>query len=146
MKRFFKKFFIVTGMLSLFASPSSHSCAAVSNPANLHETALSEAAYAGDLRDQYRLGLNYLFNKNLNKQADAFFWIHSAADQGYAPAQFLLAWMLAKGIGGVEKDPGSSHNWLELAAKNGNKDAQEVLKGENFDKFIGVLKEGIKNN
>lgn len=144
MKHFLKNIFIITGAITLSSSLYNCACAADFNQNNLQEPALFEAAKAGDLRDQYRLGLEYLFNEKLNKQADAFFWIHSAADQGYDSAQFILAWMLAYGIGGVEKDSNSSRDWLELAAKNGNKNAQAVIKGEEFDKIIDNIKKSFK--
>lgn len=105
-------------------------------PANMR--ALMKSAAAGEPGAQYDLACIYLFNPYFINGKDAWFWMHNSADMGYAKAQFLLAYMLARGIG-CEKNVQSSRDWLQLSAKNGNENARKVLAGESFELAISKM-------
>lgn len=58
--------------------------------------------------------------------AEAAKWYRKAADQGHAPAQYLLAVAFANGRG-VTKDGAEAVKWYRKAAERGHKDAQAAL-------------------
>ena len=59
-------------------------------------------------------------------EAEGAAWMRKAAEQADARAQYLLASLLANGIG-VEKDLVQARFWLELAAAQGNPEARKLL-------------------
>ena len=73
----------------------------------------------------FQLGSNYLATNDAN---EAFQWYLRAAVLGHAGAQYNLGLMCLKGEG-VSKNAFAGLNWIELAAGNGDKGAQELLEG-----------------
>ena len=57
----------------------------------------------------------------------AFHWFETAAEKGYARAQFNLAVMYEKGIG-VATDKSKALMWYRKAAAQGNQEARKRLK------------------
>ena len=58
--------------------------------------------------------------------AEVITWVHRAAEQGYAPAQYLLG--IAYEIGRVvPRDYAEAVRWYRLAAEQGDADAQSTL-------------------
>jgi S1-C subfamily serine protease len=57
---------------------------------------------------------------------EAVKWYRKAAEQNYAPAQFMLGLCYAQGRG-VAKDYVESYKWTLLAASQGDKDAKETM-------------------
>lgn len=92
---------------------------------------LREAA-AGEPAAQYQLACTYLKNPENYGGEKVFFWMHNAADVGYAPAQFMLSWMAHYGAG-MDKNEESAREWLNVAAKNGDANAKKVLTGSAYD-------------
>ncbi len=73
----------------------------------------------------FKLGSRYAVAKDANR---AFQWYLRAAVLGHTGAQYNLGLMCLKGEG-VSRDALAGLNWIELAADNGNKGAQELLRG-----------------
>jgi uncharacterized protein len=100
------------------------------------ETAISEwtpLAEQGDVRAQYRLGMFYSYYSQMSDflglgelypYGTGYKWIKRAAEQGHFPAQNRLGRLYLHGWD-VKKDKVYAHMWLNLAAYNGNKDAQK---------------------
>jgi serine protease Do len=57
---------------------------------------------------------------------EAVKWYRKAAEQNYAPAQFMLGLCYAQGRG-VAKDYVESYKWTLLAAGQGDKDAKKIM-------------------
>ena len=70
----------------------------------------------------YHHGLGGI-QKDLNK---AFHWAKRAAKQRYAPAQYVLAAMYAKGEG-TQQDLHKAFRWVKKAAEQGHTTAQYQL-------------------
>lgn len=75
---------------------------------------------------QLTLGRMYLQGSVKQDPVKAYNWILKAAEQNNADAQITLGEMYAAGIG-VKKDIKTSIQWLLKAAKNGHKEAIELL-------------------
>ncbi len=73
----------------------------------------------------FKLGSRYAVAKDTNR---AFQWYLRAAVLGHTGAQYNLGLMCLKGEG-VSQDALAGLNWVELAADNGNKGAQELVRG-----------------
>jgi hypothetical protein len=73
----------------------------------------------------FKLGSSYAVAKDTNR---AFQWYLRAAVLGHTGAQYNLGLMCLTGEG-VSRDALAGLNWVELAADNGNKGAQELLRG-----------------
>jgi TPR repeat protein len=88
-----------------------------------------QAAESGDTGAQFFLGGYYLVpeesGRDVNPQKGVVF-LKKAANQGFAPAQQLLAQCLSEGIG-VEKDVFQSVEWNKKAAEQGLAEAQYEL-------------------
>ena len=54
------------------------------------------------------------------------YWLEQAAWSGHSQAQFLLAALFKKGLGG-QKDIPEAWAWLKRSGQNGNKEAEAVL-------------------
>jgi TPR repeat protein len=54
-------------------------------------------------------------------------WFRKAADQGFAPAQILLAAMYINGQGVPKKNYAEAVKWVRLAADQSNPQAQAAL-------------------
>ncbi len=87
-----------------------------------------KAAADGDPLGQALLGELLLSGRaGVEKnEAEGAAWIRKAAEQGDARAQYVLASVLANGVG-VAKNPVQARFWLELAAAQGHADARKVL-------------------
>lgn len=87
-----------------------------------------KAAADGDPLGQALLGELLLFGRaGVEKnEAEGAAWIRKAAEQGDAKAQYVLAGVLANGVGAA-KDPIQARFWLELAAAQGHADARKVI-------------------
>lgn len=88
----------------------------------------SQAAEAGHLDATYDLG--FLFDKPSDGKTNykaAFHYYSVAAQHGHATAQARLGFLYLRGRG-VPKDQNTGIYWLERSAKNGDKDAAEVLR------------------
>lgn len=89
---------------------------------------LNRAAQAGFSHAQYNLAGRYLRGETVPKNlATAQKWLTRAAEQGYAPAQSLLALMRFTGKGAgqnAEPDEAEAAFWWSLAAEAGNKGAK----------------------
>ena len=73
----------------------------------------------------FKLGSRYAVAKDANR---AFQWYLRAAVLDHSGAQYNLGLMCLKGEG-VSQDALAGLSWIELAADNGNKGAQELLRG-----------------
>ncbi len=73
----------------------------------------------------FKLGSRYAVAKDANR---AFQWYLRAAVLDHSGAQYNLGLMCLKGEG-VSQDALAGLSWVELAADNGNKGAQELLRG-----------------
>jgi hypothetical protein len=88
------------------------------------------AAERGDADYQYQLGDMYLRGKGFigedvpQDYAQAVHWFGLAAEQGDKHSQYKLGAMYAIGKG-IEQDDVSAHMWLNLAAAQGDDDAQK---------------------
>lgn len=93
---------------------------------------LNKAAQAGFPHAQYNLAGKYLRGETVPRDmATAQKWLTRAAEQGYAPAQSLLALMRLTGKGGGkderqtgEPDEAEAAFWWSLAAEAGNRGAK----------------------
>lgn len=87
-----------------------------------------KAAADGDPLGQALLGELLLFGRAgmAKNEAEGAAWMRKAAEQADARAQYMLASLLANGLG-VDKDPVQARFWLELAAAQGNPEARKVL-------------------
>jgi hypothetical protein len=89
---------------------------------------LETDAKRGNLEAQTKLGLRYaLGSSGLSKDpVEAMKWFRSAAEQGFAEAQYCLGIRYYDGVD-VVKDVGEGIKWLHKAAEQGNAAAQSNL-------------------
>lgn len=87
----------------------------------IEPAALQGNGYAERLGDFYAAGLGV--TKNSRLAAD---WREKTAKRGIVSAQVKLRKMYLNG-GGIKKDPGRAHYWIERAAFEGNAEAQFLL-------------------
>lgn len=87
-----------------------------------------KAAAAGDPLGQTLFGEFLLFGRAgvVKDEREGVAWVRKASEQGDARAQYLLAGLLANGVG-TEKDFVQSRFWLELAAAQGHAEARKIL-------------------
>ncbi len=73
------------------------------------------------------IGVAYMLCEDVPQvDAKVVQWVHNAAEQGYAPAQYLFG--LAYEVGGVvPRDYAEAVKWWRLAAEQGDADAQSNL-------------------
>lgn len=98
----------------------------VSQDEKAAEVWLALAAEQGHRRSQYQLGLHCLGGK----ESDSIwgrYWLEQSAWADYSEAQFLLAALFKKGLGG-QKNLSEAWAWLKRAVQNKNKDADTALK------------------
>ena len=89
--------------------------------------ALLQAARAGDVEAQYKLGIAYEYGEfDVHDPAEAFQWIKKAAEQGHGHAQVKLSDYYESGIAGPP-DFTASYSWAEKAALQGIVPAQKRL-------------------
>ena len=103
---------------------------------------MGAAARANHPLAQVELGLMHergQFVKRDSKRAVA--WFQRAAEQEFAPGQFLLALALAKGRG-TRKDDKAAHDWGKRAAERGYGEAQLWL-GYRYFKGVGVKRSRV---
>ena len=95
-------------------------------------------AEKGDARCQVVVAFRYMIgNRDLNETVH---WVRKAADQGYPPAWFLLAWMYDNpclGVPDVGQDLNEAASWYRKAAEQGYAPAQFNL-GVMYDMGEGV--------
>jgi len=92
---------------------------------------LSEAAERGDASAQYILGRMQTDESRADDgvphdNAAGVRWLRKAADQGYAPAQFVVGWASRAGEGGTGDDAQAA-DWFRKAAEQGHALAQAAL-------------------
>ena len=90
---------------------------------------LTEAAEAGLVHAQYKLGKIYRDGRGVEKDALlAAAWLTRAAEQGSdAASSYALGALLLTGGEGLAKDILSALNWLRRSAEDGNQYAQYQL-------------------
>ncbi len=76
---------------------------------------LEQAAKLGDAESQYLLGLHYKIDGEVTKEGVN--WFRKSAEQGYAPAQEMIADLFQYGIG-VNRYPDQAKKWLSKAIEN----------------------------
>ncbi len=87
-----------------------------------------EAARAGDMESQFRLGRMYEKGDGVSKDLEAALRLYrQAGEKGHAGAQRRVAAAYAFGLGGVKKDEGEARKWLTRAAEGGDTRAQKQL-------------------
>jgi TPR repeat protein len=84
------------------------------------------SAQAGDLQSQYNLALllKGVQNGPVDEERSAF-WLVTASELGFGPAQVDLAISYVKGAG-VEVDNAEAYKWALLATSNGDERAQTI--------------------
>lgn len=100
-----------------------------------------EAASTGDAEAQYEIA-SLLVSENDENSAqaeEAVKWLHKAAEQGHAAAQYALGRSYMKGIG-VKQDYHHGLKWLMLSARQDNPYAANYL-GLAFRKGLGVVQD-----
>lgn len=75
---------------------------------------------------------------------EALKWFKKSAAAGYGPAQVELSFMLKEGIGGTANLV-EAHKWASLAASNGGKVPQDLLKGIEQKMTTTEIEESKKN-
>ena len=88
----------------------------------LHAIILEKAKH-GDPNAQYSYALEV--SKKKPEQAD--YWMRKAAEQGLAPAQFILGAGLVEGLDGRKIDVAEGRRWMLLGANQDFADAQTIL-------------------
>ena len=89
---------------------------------------------AVEARAQTRVGVYYLYGLGIPQDTvEAVKWFRKAAEQGYAHAQYHLAWCYNKGEG-VEQNIGEAVKWFRKAAEQGSAFAQYELDVSKNDK------------
>jgi TPR repeat protein len=88
-----------------------------------------QMAELGDAAAQHALGMMFLNGSNTLTQdnAKAVMWFRMAADQECASSQFNLGLCYAHGDG-VPQDFEKATKWWQIAAENGNAQAEERLR------------------
>ena len=88
----------------------------------------AKAAADGDPLGQALFGELLVFGRAgvEKKEAEGAAWIRKSAEQGDAGAEYILASLLANGVG-VDKDFAQSRFWLELAAAQGHVEARKIV-------------------
>lgn len=87
-----------------------------------------KAANQGDAVAQYHVGQMYTEGKGVaQSEQNAAVWYAKSAEQGYAPAQSYLGVLYLFGIEGIEKNHEKAMSLLDKAAKQGDKQAIQLL-------------------
>jgi len=81
-------------------------------------------AAAGDVVAQYSLGSVLYYGTT--ETAEGVSWIRRAADQGYAPAQFVMGQLYDFGFG-VSQDDAQALGWYRKAADHGSPAGQRAV-------------------
>ena len=84
-------------------------------------------ALLGDPSHQYRAGKAYM-DYRVGAFSPAAKWFERAASQGHARSQFEIGLHYAYGCG-VEQDLAKAEEWLLMAVRNGQVEAELSLKG-----------------
>ena len=71
---------------------------------------------------------NYVNDTKANTEK-GISYLNKSAEQGYAPAQYMLGVCYAEGRG-VEKAPEKAKEWYEKAAANGHEEAKQAIENE----------------
>lgn len=96
-------------------------------PQSAKIAAIIEAAEAGDVSAQFRLGMAYAKGEGVPKDGvEAAIWFRRAAEQGHAAAQYSLGVMYDKGRG-VPQDYAVAAKWYGRASEQGHISAQYNL-------------------
>jgi hypothetical protein len=100
-------------------------------------------AYIGDSDAQIKLAMAYATGEGATEDdAQAFEWIHKAAEQGNSEAQFVLGLIYDMGKG-VSEDDAQAAEWYRKAAEQGHAKAQVIL-GIAYYKGEGVPKDLVQ--
>lgn len=92
---------------------------------------LTKSAKQGNVDAMYQLGNAYTFGNDTPKlvvdaDVEAAQWYFKAAKAGNAEAQYSLGLLFMAGKG-VERNNQEANYWMQLAAKNGHKDASSYV-------------------
>jgi uncharacterized protein len=88
---------------------------------------IKKAAEGGSSEAQNKLGLAYLWGKDVPTDAnEAFKWFQKSADQSNANSQFWVGSMQTSGLG-TRKNPEEGLKWILKSANQDNGDAQLFL-------------------
>ena len=92
---------------------------------------LSKSARQGNVEAMYQLGNAFTFGNETPRlvadaDVEAAQWYYKAAKAGNADAQYSLGLLFMAGKG-VEKNDKEATYWMQLAAKNGHKDATNYI-------------------
>ena len=104
-------------------APTPTSTSVVAGPLAPRNVSLEQAAQSGDLTAQYELGLQRLA---AGRTQDGVRLLRTAADRGFAMAQYRLAKLYERGEG-VQADLAVARQWTERAAAAGNRRAMHDL-------------------
>ena len=87
----------------------------------------TRGAKAGDVTDQYNLGLAYGKGEGVAANfTESFKWFKIAAENGHSDSMYFVGGFYLSGTG-IERNPLESEKWMLKAAQRGNKDAQQAL-------------------
>ena len=111
---------------------------------------LKTLAKQGNTFAQFQLGSQYRKKGTKKNTKTAFQWIKKSAEQGYAPAQGLLAMMYSSGEG-TEKNPTLAFHWMKKSVKQGYAPDQHELgkmyhSGEGTEKNIHLAFHWMKKS
>lgn len=92
---------------------------------------LTKSAKQGNVDAMYQLGNAYTFGNDtprlvVDADVEAAQWYFKAAKAGNAEAQYSLGLLFMAGKG-VERNNQEANYWMQLAAKNGHKDASNYV-------------------
>lgn len=92
---------------------------------------LTKSAKQGNVEAMYQLGNAYTFGNDTSRLVDdadveAAQWYFKAAKAGNVEAQYSLGLLFMAGKG-VERNDKEASYWMQLAAKNGHKDAKNYV-------------------
>jgi TPR repeat protein len=85
-----------------------------------------KAAMQGHTGAAFRCGMLCLKAKG-ERQKEASYWLTMAANNGYPEAQYNLALIHEKGLGGAKIDPDEALKWHRIAARLGHAEARAKL-------------------
>ncbi|MFA6614149.1 MAG: tetratricopeptide repeat protein [Endomicrobiia bacterium] len=85
---------------------------------------MSKAANSGNLGAQFQLGMTYA--SGVINTKDSIKWLKKAAEKNHRGAQYILGFIYGYGDG-VEKNIKEAKKWLNIAVKQGHKEAKKYL-------------------
>ena len=104
----------------------------------------AEAAHAGDMEAQYRVGRAALNDSTRGKEAtiEGVSWLTQAAEGGHTAAMLKLGTLYRNGVG-VPQNYEFAERWVRAAAEAGNSEAMVEL-GRFYRAGVGVKADAVK--